>query len=86
MSIRLTEMNKSFQATKAIGISGEFLANGVLQILADMDTVLTEFIKVVADDQRTADFFLMSGAEGMEYASAVAQILGKAKYDIEALG
>lgn len=85
MTIRLEELGAAFSTAKLVGVKGEQLANETIGILNSIDSLLTEFAKLQEDPELMDALANAAGGNQMEYSTAVAGILAKAKADIAGL-
>ncbi|NOQ31807.1 MAG: hypothetical protein GQ570_11855 [Helicobacteraceae bacterium] len=84
--MRLETLNSTFQETKIIGATGEYLASETIKIYNDISKILIEYQTVMNSETKTSQFIEMASAEDLQYAATVAMILGEAKAKIDSLG
>ncbi|MEA2090945.1 MAG: hypothetical protein U9O83_01105 [Campylobacterota bacterium] len=84
--MRLQTLNKTFQDTKVIGATGEYLASETIKIYDEISDILVKYQDVMSSEVKQAQFIAMASEDDLLYASQVAMILREAKAKIEALG
>ncbi len=82
---KLEELERSFADTENDGVIGKRLAIKTISILKNIDNLIADFTEIQKDPELLARLADAAGGNQMQYSGHVAQILGKAKYDIEQL-